>query len=324
MAAFRPLHPQPHLAQANVHNPAHIMQTIELHPSIAPFSRIVYGAWRMNEGTDNSPKEALAKIHACLDIGITSFDHADIYGNYSCESMFGAALKLDPSIKQKIQIVTKCDIMLKSDKYPLRTTKHYDTSPEHIRASVDASLQRLGIDAIDVLLLHRPDPFMHADNTGACLDALVKAGKIRAVGVSNFKPWDWSLLQASMQSPLVTNQIEINLLATDALTDGSLAQAQQFKAPPMAWSPLAGGKLFNDNAAANRLRPALQRIANQFNVSMDAVAVAWLLAHPARILSVMGTNNLARIAKLADAFKVDMPREVWFELLEHAVGGEVA
>jgi predicted oxidoreductase len=310
MAAFQPPHPQPHLAQANVHNPANIMQTIELHPSIAPFSRIVYGAWRMNEGTDNSPKEALAKIHACLDIGITSFDHADIYGNYSCESLFGAALK--------------CDILLKSDKYPLRTTKHYDTSPEHIRASVDASLQRLGIDAIDVLLLHRPDPFMHADDTGACLDALVQAGKIRAVGVSNFKPWDWSLLQASMQSPLVTNQIEINLLATNALTDGSLAQAQQLKAPPMAWSPLAGGKLFSDDAAANRLRPALQRIANQFNLSVDAVAVAWLLAHPARILPVMGTNNLARIAKLADAFKVDMPRETWYELLEHAVGGEVA
>ncbi|MDI9334913.1 MAG: aldo/keto reductase [Cytophagales bacterium] len=300
------------------------MQKIKLAPHLPDFSRIVYGAWRMSDDVDNAPKDALQKIHAALDIGITTFDHADIYGDYSCETLFGAALRLDASIKERIQIVTKCDIMLTSDKYPDRRFKHYDTTAAHIRASVDASLARLDVDVIDVLLLHRPDPLMDAAATGACLDDLVQTGKIRAAGVSNFTTWDWDLLQANMRTPLVTNQLEISLLATQALSDGTLAQAQQHKAPPMAWSPLGGGALFSDDAVANRLRPALHRIAMQHGVMIDAVAVAWLLAHPARILPIMGTNNLARIAQLGDAFKVAMPRETWFELLELARGHEVA
>jgi predicted oxidoreductase len=300
------------------------MQTIQLHPTLPAFSRIVYGAWRLHDGADTTSALALQKIQACLDIGITSFDHADIYGNYACETLFGAAVRLDPSVKKRMQTVTKCDIMLKSSRYPERKVKHYDTSPAHIRSSVDASLARLGVDVIDVLLLHRPDPLVDAAATGACLDELVKAGKIRAAGVSNFKPWDWSLLQAHMRTPLVTNQVELSLLACDTLTDGTLAQAQQVAAPPMAWSPLAGGVLFTGDARALRLRPALERLADQHGVGIDAVAVAWLLAHPARIVPVMGTNSLARIAKLGDAFKVAMPRETWFELLELALGHEVA
>jgi predicted oxidoreductase len=300
------------------------MQKIKLHLSLPDFSRIVYGAWRMNDDVDNALTDALEKIQAALDVGITTFDHADIYGDYSCETLFGAALRLDSSIKDRIQIVTKCDIMLKSEKYPERHIKHYDTSPAHIKASVDASLARLGVDVIDVLLLHRPDPFMDAAATGACLDALIKEGKIRGVGVSNFKTWDWDLLQTNMKSPLVTNQLEIILLALDAFTDETLAQAQQLKAPPMAWSPLGGGALFTDDDAADRIRPALHRIAIHHGVMIDAVAIAWLLAHPARILPVVGTTQIPRIAKLGDAFKVDMPHETWFELLELARGHEVA
>jgi predicted oxidoreductase len=300
------------------------MQQIKLHPNLPDFSRIVYGAWRMNDGTDHSPQTALKKIKTCLDIGVTTFDHADIYGNYSCEKLFGEALRLDAGLKNKIQIVTKCDIKLISDQYPERRVKHYDTSAAHLRASVDASLARLGVDVIDVLLMHRPDPLMNAQETGACLDELVRAGKIRAAGVSNFLPADWALLQAHMQTPLVTNQIEISLLCTQAFNDGSLAQAQQLKAPPMAWSPLAGGALFGQSAAALRLKPALERIGRDYGVAVDAVAVAWLLAHPARILPVLGTNDLGRIAKLGDALKVQLDRETWFELLELANGREVA
>lgn len=305
------------------------MQTIQLHPSLPHFSRIVYGAWRMNDDVDNSPKDALEKIHAALGAGITTFDHADIYGDYSCETLFGAALRLDPSIKARTQHVTKCDIMLLSEKYPERRVKHYDTTPAHIKASVDASLARLGLDVLDVLLIHRPDPFMDAAATGACLDELVKVGKIRAAGVSNFKTWDWDLLQANMTSPLVTNQLEISLLARETFTDGTLAQAQQHKAPPMAWSPLGGGSLFIDNesdgdGAAWRVRPALMRMAENYGVRTDAVAIAWLLAHPANILPVLGTTQIPRIERLADAFKVDMSRETWFELFELANGQEVA
>ena len=305
------------------------MQKIKLHPSLPDFSRIVYGAWRMNDDVDNAPTDALEKIQAALDVGITTFDHADIYGDYSCETLFGAALRLDASIKDRIQIVTKCAIMRKSEKYPERHVKHYDTSPAHIKASVDASLARLGVDVIDVLLLHRPDPLMDAAATGACLDELVKIGKIRAAGTSNFMPHDWNLLQANMTTPLVTNQLEISLLAREAFLDGTLAQAQQVKAPPMAWSPLGGGALFidgenDDEGSAWRLRPALHRIAVHYGVQIDAVAIAWLLAHPARILPVLGTTKISRIAKLGEAFKVDMTREMWFELLELAQGHEVA
>jgi predicted oxidoreductase len=300
------------------------MQTIKLHACLPDFSRMVYGVWRLNDAQDKSAAHVLKKIKTCLDIGITTFDHADIYGDYSCEAAFGQALKLDASIARQIQVVTKCDIMLKSGKFPNRSVKHYDTSPEHIRQSVDASLARIGVPIIDVLLMHRPDPFMDAAATGACLDALVKEGKIRAAGVSNFMPWDWTLLQSCMKTPLVTNQVEISLLARATFTDGTLAQAQQLKAPPMAWSPLAGGGLFGDGAAAMRLRPALQKIANEYGVQLDAVAVAWLLAHPAKILPVMGTNDLVRIARLSDAFKVRIDRVRWFELLELASGGEVA
>jgi predicted oxidoreductase len=300
------------------------MQQIKLHPNLPDFSRIVYGAWRMNDGSDHSPQTALKKIKTCLDVGVSTFDHADIYGNYSCEKLFGEALRLDTGLKNKIQIVTKCDIKLISDQYPERRVKHYDTSAAHMRASVEASLARLGVDVIDVLLMHRPDPLMNAQETGACLDELVRAGKIRAAGVSNFLPADWALLQAHMQTPLVTNQIEISLLCTQAFNDGSLAQAQQLKAPPMAWSPLAGGALFGQSAAALRLKPALERIGRDYGVAVDAVAVAWLLAHPARILPVLGTNDLGRIAKLGDALKVQLDRETWFELLELASGREVA
>ncbi len=299
------------------------MQTIQLAPQLPAFSRLVYGAWRMGDGVDISPQSAVRKIEICLDQGITTFDHADIYGGYRCEALFGEALKLAPAIKQKIQIVTKCDIMLKTDAFPDRRVKYYDTSAQHIRTSVDNSLMRLGIDVIDLLLIHRPDPFMDAAETGACLDALVGSGKVRAIGVSNFSPWDWQLLQSATRQTLVTNQIEISLLQREAFTDGRLAQAQQLKAPPMAWSPLAAGALMGSGDAALRLLPALQRIGQAFGVGADAVAVAWLLAHPAGILPILGTNNLGRMAKLSDCLKVKLDRETWYELWTLAAGQEV-
>ena len=296
------------------------MQTIQLHASLPAFSRIVYGAWRMNDGPGATSAQALERIQAVLDTGISTFDHADIYGGYSCESLFGDALKLVPALKHRMQTITKCDIMLMNPQFPKRRVKHYDTSPAHIRSSVDTSLKRLGVEVVDVLLLHRPDPLMDASETGACLDDLVKVGKIRAAGVSNFMPSDFNLLQSRMKTPLVTNQIEISLLSRQAFADGTLNQAQELKRPPMAWSPLAGGALLDHKP----LQPLLRKIANANGVEPDAVAVAWLLAHPSKILPVMGTNNLARIAKLADAFKVKMDRETWFELLTTAQGHEVA
>jgi predicted oxidoreductase len=297
--------------------------TVQLHPALPAFSRIVYGAWRMNDGAGSTPAQALEKIELCLDQGITTFDHADIYGNYSCEQLFGDALRLKPALKSRMQLVSKCDIMLLSDKFPERRVKYYDTSAAHIEASVDSSLRKLGVERLDVLLIHRPDPFMDAAETGDCLDRLVQAGKIGAAGVSNFKAWDWNLLQSFMKTPLVTQQLEISLLERSVFLDGTLAQCQQNKVHPMAWSPLAGGNLFGQSAAALRVQPALQRLANAFGVTPDAVAIAWLLAHPSGILPVMGTNHPARIRALSDAWRVKMDRETWFELWTLAAGHEV-
>ena len=300
-----------------------MIPSIEFHAGLPAFSALVYGAWRMADGADTSAQTALKKIQLCLDMGITTFDHADIYGDYRCEALFGEALKLNPSLKHKMQIVTKCGIKLISARYPDRRVKHYDTSAAHIRYSVDNSLKLLGVDRLDTLLIHRPDPFMDAQETGACLDALVKEGKIAAAGVSNFSVSDFDVLQAAMQTKLVTNQLEISLLAQHTFLDGSLSQCQQHKIRPMAWSPLAGGSLFGDQEAAVRLRPALARIAQAHGTDIDAVAIAWLLAHPAGIVPVVGTNNLERMARLGDALKIKLDRETWYELWTLAAGKEV-
>ena len=300
-----------------------MIPSIAFHKNLSPFSALVYGAWRMADGSDTSAPTALKKIKLCLDLGITTFDHADIYGDYRCETLFGEALKLDPGLKHRMQIVSKCGIKLISSQYPARRVKHYDTSAAHIRYSVDNSLQRLGVERLDALLIHRPDPFMNAHETGACLDALVKEGKIAAAGVSNFSVTDVDLLQSAMQTPLVTNQLELSLLAQHAFLDGSVSQCQQHQIRPMAWSPLGGGRLFGDEAAALRLRPALQRIAQEHAVDVDAVAIAWLLAHPAGIVPVVGTNNLDRMARLGDALKVQMDLETWYALWTLAAGQEV-
>lgn len=291
------------------------------------FSRLVYGAWRIGDDADTRPAHVAAKIQACLDQGISTFDHADIYGDYRCEALFGDALRARPDLRAQIQVITKCDILLLSGQFPERRVKHYDTSPAHIRASVERSLERLGVERIDLLLLHRPDPFMDAGATGACLDQLVAGGKVAAVGVSNFSPADWQLLQSRMRTPLVTNQIELGLLARSAFTDGQLAFLQQHRVRPMAWSPLGGGALMAQGDAASpavqRLQPALQRIAAEHGVMTDAVALAWLLAHPAGILPVIGTNRIERIQRVNDAFKVRIDRQTWFELWTLAEGHEV-
>ncbi len=285
------------------------------------FSRIVYGLWRLGDDADTSPRQVQAKIEACLAQGITTFDEADIYGDYESEGLFGAALKAAPDLKDRIEIVTKCDIMLMSGKFPDRRVKHYDTSAAHVAASVDASLRRMGVARIDLLLIHRPDPFMDHRETGAALDAAVASGKVRAVGVSNFRPWDWTLLQSAMETPLVTNQIELSLIAHEGFTNGDVAFLQERGLKPMAWSPLGGGSLFAN--ASKGLREALHRIGDPLGVEPAAVAVAWLLAHPARILPVMGTNTLDRIRRLAEATRVDIDRETWFELYTLALGREV-
>jgi len=282
-------------------------------------SRLVYGMWRLGDAEDTSPEHVRAKIEACLDQGITTMDQADIYGGYMAEEILGNALT--PALRDRIEIVTKCDIVAPAGRYESTKVKHYDTSRAHVVGSVEHSLRLMQTDRIDLLLIHRPDPLMDHEETGVALDEVVKSGKVRAVGVSNFRPWDWDLLQSGMSTPLVTNQIEMSLLNHAPFTNGDVAFHQRQKQPLMAWSPLGGGALFAAENAA--LRTRLGEIAEEQGVDDAAVAVAWLLAHPARILPVLGTNNLDRIGRIGDAAKVTMDRETWFDLYTHALGHEV-
>jgi predicted oxidoreductase len=284
------------------------------------FSRIVYGMWRLSDDADTSPAHVRTKIEACLEQGITTMDQADIYGGYAAEEVLGRALA-GTDLRESIEIVTKCDIVAPVGRHADAKVKHYDTSAAHIEASVDHSLRLMGIERIDLLLIHRPDPLMDHHETGAALDGLIAAGKVGHVGVSNFRPWDWSLLQSAMNATLATNQIELSLLAHAGFSNGDVAFLQERGVPPMAWSPLAGGSLFAESSA--RMRTALDEVGQAHGVDASAVAIAWLLRHPANILPVMGTNNLDRIRTLADAEKVDLDRQTWFHLYELALGHEV-
>lgn len=296
------------------------MERIALNGDLE-LSRIVYGMWRLAEDADTGAAHVRAKIDACLEQGITSFDQADIYGNYESQLVLGQALKSAPELRERIEIVSKADIALLSEKFPDRRIKHYDTGRAHILASVERSLAEMGLDYLDLLLIHRPDPLMDAHETGAVLDELVTTGKVRAVGVSNFRLFDWTLLQSAMKTPLVTNQIELSLLNSEPFRNGDLAFLQERGVPPMAWSPLAGGALFDGSHPD--LLARLSEIGADHGTDATAIAIAWLLRHPARIIPVLGTNNLNRIRSMSDALRVTLDRETWFELYELGNGFEV-
>lgn len=295
------------------------MERISLNSDVS-LSRLIYGMWRIGDDADTSTIHVQAKIESCLSQGITTMDQADIYGGYEAEEILGNALK-GTNLRDKIEIVTKCDIVAPAGRYSDAKVKYYDTSRAHVMASVEHSLRLTGTDYVDLLLIHRPDPMMDAEETGAALDEIVASGKAKSVGVSNFKLHDWTLLQSAMSSPLVTNQIELSLLAHEGFTNGDVAYLQERKVAPMAWSPLGGGSLFSIENKV--LLNALKAIGEVSGVDETAVAVAWLLAHPAKIMPVMGTNSLARIGKISDALKVKMDRETWFELYSIALGSEV-
>lgn len=297
------------------------MERVALTKEVS-LSRIVYGMWRLASDADTSPAHVQAKIEACLAQGITSFDQADVYGRYEAEAILGRCLKAAPHLRDRVEIVTKCDIVAPVGRYADARVKHYDTSAAHIARSIDFSLKALATDRIDLLLIHRPDPLMDPAETGAALDKAVASGKVRAVGVSNFRPHDWTLLQSSMRTPLATNQIELSLLAHAAFTNGDLAFLHERGIPPMAWSPLGGGRLFSGQHEA--LLARLEAVGKEAGVDASAAAIAWLLHHPARILPVVGTNSLDRIATLSKAFDVPMDRQTWFELYTLAMGHEVA
>lgn len=289
------------------------------------FSRIVHGLWRLAEW-DMSAEETVSLIEQCLELGITTFDHADIYGDYTCESLFGKALELDPTLRDKMQIVTKCGIKLLSSKFPERSVKHYDTSREHIIMSAEQSLNNLKTDFIDVLLIHRPDPYMNPEEVAEAFSILKQQGKVKHFGVSNFTPSQINMLQSYLDFPLVTNQVEISAMHVDTFQDGTIEHCLENRIAPMAWSPLAGGKIFSwDHLDTAELRRVLTEVGEETGVdSVDKLMYAWLLNHPARIIPIVGSGKIERITAAAESVKIKLSREQWFKIWIASIGHDVA
>lgn len=284
-------------------------------------SRIVAGAWRMADW-NMTPQARLTWIEACLDLGVTTFDHADIYGGYTVESLFGEALALAPALRGRLQLVSKCGIRLVSPERPGHRLKSYSTTTQHIITSAERSVRNLRTDHLDLLLLHRPSPLMDADEVAEAFGTLQQRGVVRAFGASNFTPAQFDLLNSRF--PLVTNQIELSPLHLAPLHDGTLDQAQQYRRPPMIWSPLAGGHLFaGTDPQAGRVRQVLQRQADEQGVSVATMAFAWILRHPARPHPITGSGRIEAVREAVHSLKVALDEEAWFEVLTASTGHEV-
>ena len=287
-------------------------------------SRIVHGQMRMKDWK-MSNRQMLGLFKELVEIGISTFDHADIYGNYECEAILGDVLSLEKTLREKIEIVTKCGIKLVSDKYPDRKVKYYDYSYGHIIQSVNNSLRNLQTDHIDLLLLHRPAPFFDPEEAAKAFADLKKAGKVLHFGVSNFTPAQYETLNAYTEEKLVTNQVEISPYCLEHFENGNMDFFMKEKIRPMAWSPVAGGRLLNphDPKGPGILR-VLESVAEELNTSpVDKVIYAWLLKHPVKMMPIVGTGKTDRIKYAADALSVDMTLEQWYKIYIAARGKEL-
>jgi len=301
-----------------------VVPQIMLSESGPSCSRLVQGCWRLADW-NRDERQIREMIDFCLQHGITTFDHADIYGDYSCEQMFGAALAGAGIDRSRIQLVTKCGIKLVSKNRPDHTIHSYDTSAAHIMKSAEQSLKNLHTDYIDLLLIHRPDPLTDPDEVNDAFVALKDSGKVRHFGVSNFLPSQFELLASRLAVPLVTNQIEYSVMHLAAHADGTLDQCQRLNIRPMAWSPLGGGRLFHqESEQVVRLREVLGRVGHSLGgAHADQVALAWILRHPARFVVVLGTGNISRIRKAVESLDLALSREQWFEIWQASTGCDV-
>ena len=279
--------------------------------SVSPLS---WGMWRF---AGRSVGEATTLVHAALDAGITFLDTAAIYGFGgpgfgAAEALLGEVLRADPALRRRITLATKGGIVPPTP---------YDTSTAYIVETIDASLARLGVDAIDLFMIHRPDPLGNATEIAGALDTAVKAGKVRAVGVSNYTPSQVRALVAHLQAPLAVNQIEYSPLEIAPLSDGTFDLAQELGFAVMAWSPLGGGRLGEPSGLWQQgVAAALDTVASKHGVSRAAAAYSWIMAHPARSVPIVGSQNAERITEAADAFRIEWTRADWYAVLIAARG----
>ena len=302
-----------------------MLPRIKLSSDSPEFSALAYGVWRLSEDpVGTSVQRIRQKIEVCLESGITTFDHADIYGGYTCEGLFGRVLADAPALRDQMQIITKCGINVPAENRPGVRVNHYDATAAAIQRCVDRSLRELCTDRIDLLLIHRPDWLTSAEETARGLLQVMKAGKVRSVGVSNYNPHQFALLARFLGRTPATNQLEVSLLRMDAIYDGTLDQCQASGVRPMAWSPLAGGRLFSGaEQDAVRARTALARIAREYDAAAEQVAIAWVAALPSKPQVVIGTNQPERIRSAVRGLEITLERQHWYELWQAAQGRSV-
>ncbi len=296
-------------------------------------SRMAYGCWRIlgHEGAEPTPEraaQARRAILAAFEAGYTFFDHADIYADGAAETAFGAVLSEVSELRRRAILTTKCGIRKKGGPQadaPYR----YDFSASYIIQSCEQSLRRLGVETVDIFQLHRPDYLMDPQEVASAFTQLKEQGKVRAFGVSNFKPQQLALLQKACPFPLLVHQVEFSLAQLHCLEDGTLDQCLAEKITPLAWSPLAGGRLSEvlpidinspDHARRIGLRETLDDVARDLGATRTQVALAWLLKHPAGIVPIIGSTRPERIQEAADSVKLALSREQWYRLLEAARG----
>jgi predicted oxidoreductase len=287
-------------------------------------SRIVHGYWRLAEWKMSSD-ELLGLVEKLVDWDITSFDHADIYGGYSCEKIFGDAISKNKSLRAKIQLITKCGIKLKSDKYPERKLKIYDYSKEHIISSVEQSLKNFQTDYIDLLLFHRPAPFFDPEEAGLAIESLRKQGKVLNFGVSNFTPLQFETLQKYTDEMLVTNQIEISPYCLEHFDNGNIDFFLKEGIHPMAWSPIAGGRIFKHaDEKGVRLLDTLKTVGKEIQAkTVEEVIYVWLLKHPVKIIPIVGSGKIERIRHAVSSLDLEMSLEQWYQIYNASKGEEL-
>lgn len=288
------------------------MKKIYLSDSGPKVSPAVYGFYRWDE-VKNTAQTMENIINLCLELGINTFDHADIYGAHQCEKLFGEVIGKKSFKREDIVLFTKCGLLLPGVNEPEVRVKHYNTSREHILKSVDASLRNLKTDYIDIFLLDRLDPISDLEETALTLEQLKESGKIRNIGVANFSVFQHQLLASYLKSPIVTNHIEFNLLNTSALKNGQLDYIKQRYMQPLVSAPLAQGRVANGtDGLAVKVRKKLEEISPKYNADIESLAVAWLVKLGA--IPLIGTTNETRIRNIVNAFDIELDRQDWYEL----------
>jgi predicted oxidoreductase len=295
------------------------MEKIYLSDAGPKVSPAIYGFWRWSTEVDNTAATMEKIVNLCLELGINTFDHADVYGSWKSEEVFGKVLAQRSFKREDIVLFTKCGLNIPNPGNPDIRIKHYNTSKEHIVQSVENSLRKLKTDYIDIFLLDHLDPISNLEETALQLDQLRSSGKIKNIGVANFTVFQHQLLASYLRTPIVTNHIELNLLNTAALDNGQLDYIKQKYMRPLVSAPLAGGRIeTGTDKLAIRVHQKLEDIGKKYGANVESTAVAWLIKLGA--LPIIGTTNEQRIRNIVDAFSIDLDRQDWYELYAASKG----